>query len=136
MKKIIYTLAILSMAFSVIATPVYAIHTGSSDPDDLQDICKETGFSDPILCGYKIEKINEEDELKFSVGYVLNAIYGVIGIIAVVMIVIAGIKYSTSQGDPGKVQSAKQTIMYAIIGLIIVISAFAITNFLLAALAQ
>ncbi len=75
-----------------------------------------------------------EDQLMTTVGNVLNAIYGIIAIIAVIMIVIAGIKYSTSQGDPGKVQGAKNTIMYAIIGLIITISAFAITNFILSAL--
>ncbi len=75
-----------------------------------------------------------EDDLMKTVGNVLNAIYGIIAVIAVVMIVIAGIKYSTSQGDPGKVQSAKGTILYAIIGLIITISAFAITNFILSAL--
>lgn len=75
-----------------------------------------------------------EDDLMNTVGNVLNAIYGIIAVIAVVMIVIAGIKYSTSQGDPGKVQSAKGTILYAIIGLAITISAFAITNFILSAL--
>lgn len=75
-----------------------------------------------------------EDDLMKTVGNVLNAIYGIIAVIAVVMIVIAGIKYSTSQGDPGKVQSAKGTILYAIIGLAITISAFAITNFILSAL--
>ena len=75
-----------------------------------------------------------EDDLMKTVGNVLNAIYGIIAVIAVVMIVIAGIKYSTSQGDPGKVQSAKGTILYAIIGLVITISAFAITNFILSAL--
>ena len=75
-----------------------------------------------------------ENGLMTVVGNVLNAIYGIIAIVAVVMIVIAGIKYSTSQGDPGKVQSAKGTILYAIIGLVITISAFAITNFILSAL--
>lgn len=77
---------------------------------------------------------NEENTLMNTVGNVLNAIYGVIAVVAVVMIVIAGIKYSTSQGDPGKVQSAKNTIMYSIIGLVITISAFAITTFILSAL--
>ena len=79
-------------------------------------------------------KRGNENGLMTVVGNVLNAIYGIIAIVAVVMIVIAGIKYSTSQGDPGKVQSAKGTIVYAIIGLVITISAFAITNFILSAL--
>lgn len=82
-----------------------------------EDICTTAAINDPLLCGNK--NANEENTLMNTVGNVLNAIYGVIAVVAVVMIVIAGIKYSTSQGDPGKVQSAKNTIMYSIIGLVI-----------------
>lgn len=95
--------------------------------------CPVEGWSDDndyIICGGN----NNEDKLMSTIGNVLNTIYGLIAIIAVVMIVIAGVKYMTSQGDPGKVAGAKNTIMYAIIGLIIVIFAFAITNFVLGAL--
>jgi len=54
-----------------------------------------------------------------------------VGIVAVVMIILGGIQYSTSQGDPGKVKKAKDTIMYGIIGLIVAILAFAIVTFVL-----
>ena len=56
------------------------------------------------------------------------------GIISAVVIIIAGIMYMTSAGDPGKVATAKKAILYAIIGLIVALSAFAITNFILEAL--
>ncbi len=62
---------------------------------------------------------------------ILNTVFGVVGIVAVVMIVIGGVNYTTSQGDSQKVQKAKNTIMYGIIGLIIVLLAFAIVNFVL-----
>ena len=75
-----------------------------------------------------------ESDLQDVVRNVLSAIFGFIGIIAAVMIIIGGVKYSTSAGDPGKVQSAKNTIMFSIIGLIVALSAFAITNFILGAL--
>jgi cytochrome bd-type quinol oxidase subunit 2 len=58
------------------------------------------------------------------------AIYAV-GIIAVVMIVFAGVQYATSQGDGAKTKKAKDTIMYAVIGLIVAILAFSIVNFVL-----
>ena len=45
------------------------------------------------------------------------------------MIVIGGVSYATSQGDPGKVKKGKDTIMYGIIGMIIALLAFAIVNF-------
>ena len=60
----------------------------------------------------------------------------IIGIIAVVMVILGGVSYATSQGDPGKVKKGKDTILYGIIGLVIAILAFAIVNFVLGALAN
>ena len=63
---------------------------------------------------------------------VTNAIQWIIavaGIVAAAFVVVGGISYSTSSGDPGKVQKAKQTIIYALIGLIIVALAEIITAF-------
>jgi hypothetical protein len=60
---------------------------------------------------------------------ILNLLYFVIGIIAVIVIIVAGIRYSTSGGDSSKVSSAKNQILYAVVGLVVVMSAFLITNF-------
>lgn len=62
---------------------------------------------------------------------IVNALLYVLGAIAVLMIVIGGIKYTTSQGDTNAVSSAKNTIMYAVIGLIVAILAYAIVNFVI-----
>ncbi len=62
---------------------------------------------------------------------VFNSVYGVAGVVAVVIIVFGGIQYITSQGESGKVAKAKNTIMYAVIGLIIIILAAAITSFVI-----
>ena len=67
---------------------------------------------------------------------VINAIVFIVGMIAVVMIILGGVNYATSQGDPGKVKKGKDTILYGIIGLVISILAFAIVNFVLGALQQ
>ncbi len=56
------------------------------------------------------------------------------GILCVIMIVISGIEYAISIGNPGKVSKAKNTIIYAAVGLIIIILAAAIVNFVLEAL--
>ena len=61
----------------------------------------------------------------------LSATFGVTGIVAVIMIIIGGFYYMTSQGEPQRVQRGKNTILYGIIGMIIVLSAFAIVNFVL-----
>jgi TRAP-type C4-dicarboxylate transport system permease small subunit len=69
--------------------------------------------------------------LDVSVSNILNAIIGVLGLVAVVVIIIGGVSYMTSAGDAGKVKKAKDTILYGVIGLIIVALAFAIVNFVI-----
>ena len=62
---------------------------------------------------------------------IINGIIAVLGIVCVVFIVLGGVQYMTSAGDPSKLQKAKHTILYACIGLIICVLAFAITNFVI-----
>jgi hypothetical protein len=60
---------------------------------------------------------------------VINTILYIIGIIAVVMLIMGGIKYATSSGDEKKVTDAKNTIIYAILGLAVAILAWTLVNF-------
>lgn len=62
---------------------------------------------------------------------VINILLYILGAVAVVMIVIGGIRYTTSNGDSGAITSAKNTILYAVIGLIVAILAYSIVNFVL-----
>ena len=52
-------------------------------------------------------------------------------IIAVIVVIIAGINYSLSSGDPSKTASAKNAILYSVIGLVIAASAIAITKYII-----
>lgn len=61
----------------------------------------------------------------------LNTVYWATGIMAVVMLIIGGIFYITSDGNAQKITRAKDIIMYAIIGLVVVLAAFVITNFVI-----
>ena len=65
---------------------------------------------------------------------VTNTILYIVGIVAVIMLIIGGIKYVVSGGDSKKVTDAKNTVLYAIIGLIIAFLAFTIVNFVISAL--
>lgn len=65
---------------------------------------------------------------------VTNVVLYIVGIIAVIMLIIGGIKYVVSGGDAKKVTDAKNTVLYAIIGLVICFLAFAIVNFVISAL--
>jgi len=64
---------------------------------------------------------------------ITNTVLYAVGIISVIMLILGGIRYVVSGGDSKKVTDAKNTIMYAIIGLIIAILSFAIVNFVISA---
>lgn len=57
---------------------------------------------------------------------VINYFLGLVGLIAVLMLVIGGLRYITSAGNEGTLEKAKHTILYAIIGIVIVVLAYAI----------
>ncbi len=67
---------------------------------------------------------------------IVNILLYILGAIAVIMIVIGGIKYTTSNGDSSQITSAKNTILYAVIGLIVAIMAYAIVNFVVTSLTK
>lgn len=69
-----------------------------------------------------------------AANYLINAVISLVGIIAVAMIVVAGQRIATSNGDPAKLQQAKNMLMYSIIALIIAVLAFAIVNYILGAI--
>ncbi len=62
---------------------------------------------------------------------IVNVLLTILGSIAVIMIVIGGIRYTVSNGDTSAVTGAKNTILYAVIGLIVAIMAYAIVNFVI-----
>jgi len=62
---------------------------------------------------------------------VVNIMLFIIGALSVIMLIYGGIRYTTSAGDSGAVTSAKNTIMYAIIGLVVAFLAFAVVNWVL-----
>ncbi len=77
----------------------------------------------------------ENEGLTDKIVGIVNAVIGVLGIVAVVVIILGGISYMTSNGDAAKVKKAKDTILYGVIGLIIVILSAAIVNFVIAKVA-
>ncbi len=62
---------------------------------------------------------------------ILNTITFVAGAVAVLMIVIGGLRYTLSNGDQSGINNAKNTIIYAVVGLVLALMANAIVNFVL-----
>ena len=72
-----------------------------------------------------------ENSFMLIVGLIINAALGLLGIIFVVLMILAGYNWMTASGSEEKVKEAKDIIKRAIIGLIIVIGSWAIWNFIL-----
>lgn len=62
---------------------------------------------------------------------IINALLGLLGIVAVIFIIIGALGYVTSNGDPSATSKAKNTILFAIVGLVIAALAYGIVNFIL-----
>ena len=134
MKKLLAIIfSVVMLGACAIYSPTYALvdegGAGGGGSTEVEDPCVKHKSEFPELC-----KGGHESDAKNKVGSILNVVYSLIGIVAVIFVIIGGFKYMTSQGEPGRVQQAKNTILYALIGLVITVSAFAITAFILHAL--
>lgn len=61
---------------------------------------------------------------------VIGTMLFIVGLLAVVMLIYGGIRYVTSHGDKAQVTAAKETIMYAVVGLVVAIAAFAVVQWI------
>lgn len=83
-------------------------------------------------CQFNNGSTAPEEKLNQLVASVVNLFSVVVGVVSVIMIIYGGFRYIISGGDTGNVTSAKNTILYAIIGLVIVAFAQFIVKFVLA----
>lgn len=66
---------------------------------------------------------------------ITNVLLFIIGAISVIMLIIGGIRYVVSGGDASAVTSAKNTILYAVVGIVVAILAYALVNFVITSFA-
>ena len=136
MKRTITTI-VAAIAFGVSlvgAAPVAAHGIGVADSSVI--------FASPksqAINGLKSTSANPDGEKKLTgtKGYlkdVTNILLFVIGAVSVIMLVIGGVKYTTSNGAEDRIKSAKNTILYALVGVIVAIAAYAIVAFVINAL--
>jgi hypothetical protein len=61
---------------------------------------------------------------------ILNIVFGVVGSLSLLFVVIGGFRYVVSSGDPQNTARAKNTIIYAVVGLVVTLLAAAIVNYI------
>ena len=125
MKKILFAIvALMMMGFGTMAmVPERASAARAEDP--LCSTISDADLRQAAGCG------DTSTEIDSPIRTVINILLYVVGILAVVMIIVSGLKMTMSAGDAGAVQKAKNTLVYAIIGLVIAVLAYAIVNFVL-----
>jgi hypothetical protein len=129
------TKTIKTMLASLLAVPVLAFGVVALAPAQTANAqCPENGIG-TISQGATCAKGAETPPTLFGDGgiftTIVNILLFIIGAISVIMLIIGGIRYTISGGDSSAVTSAKNTIMYAIVGIIVAVLAYAIVNFVL-----
>lgn len=66
-----------------------------------------------------------------AVGQILTATFTLIGGLSVLFLLIGAVRYVTSNGDQGQITQAKNTILYAVVGIVVSLSAFTIVQFVI-----
>jgi hypothetical protein len=99
--------------------------------------CTDVG-TDPLANGAGCSKPDGAKENLFGTGgvfqLVANTLIFLVGALAVLFLIIGGLRYVVSNGDPKSVEGAKNTITYAIIGIVVAILAFAAVQFVIQSL--
>lgn len=71
------------------------------------------------------------EKIEVVIGRIISTLLFILGIAAVIIIILAGFRFATANGDQGVIKSARNTIVYAAIGLVVAILAYAIVGFVL-----
>jgi hypothetical protein len=120
------SLTALTLLVPAVATPVI-IH---ADETINEGLCQGANLEVGSTC----TELNEEDAeegINSIITTVINIFSIVVGLIAVIMIIIGGIRFVMSGGDSAATTSARNTILYAIVGLVVVALAQIIVRFVL-----
>ncbi len=124
LKNIKRTIGTASFGISMMATKVFAQTkpTNTVQTNTLQNSINNvsqgnTGTGTQSLQNY--------------IATIINVLIGLIGTVAVIMLIIGGLRYVLSAGEEKNTKAAKDTILFAIIGIVVAILAFAIVNFVI-----
>lgn len=118
----------LSLALGTVMALPFAGSVHAAPINDTTDLGLDQSFTDTVGLG--------SNSLEDTIGQLINVALGFLGIIAVIIILFGGFKWMTAGGNDEKVGEAKKLIIAGIIGLAIILSAYAITTFVLSSLIE
>lgn len=122
LKSIALILGVIGLMSLLPSTQVQAIDIwpdAACQGNTNSEVCKSSG-SDTNMNGI--------------IKTITSTLLFLLGAVAVIMIIFSGFKYVTSSGDQARVASAKNTLMYSVVGLVVAVAAYAIVDFVLSRL--
>ena len=124
LRNIIYSLLfIICLVLASLVKPVSAF--------TCPDKTVRQGESVSALSECNVEKTEGEKSLMSNVSMLINVFASVMGFLAIGMIIYGGFMLLTAQGDPARIKRGKDVVLYSVIGLILVVLAYAIVNFVM-----
>lgn len=126
LTKISLLVAGLALVPLIMASPAVAI------ANPLTKACQTNGAGSTAIC--QDARQTGPNGLNKILKTVIDVMLLIVGLIAVLFVVIGGMRYVFSAGDAAAAKSAKNTIIYALIGLILAILSYGIVNFVLSRL--
>ena len=134
-RKILLVGALITLCMSLMTMPVYGTPPsgagGAASGNTGTENSEGSGsVADSVKKGVaNVAGNNNPDIEKQVVPNIINTMLLIVGAGAVIMIIYGGIQYIISHGDSGKIAAAKNTILYAVVGLVFAILAYSIVNF-------
>ena len=115
----------LTLMFTLLCTPVLAT-TGNAgvtagDPAATLDDVEDTGLAQDV-------------NLPDFIARIISWVVGILGVVLVALFVYGGVTYATSIGNEDRIETGKKIMLYAIIGVVIIAIAFAISRYVIQAL--
>jgi lysylphosphatidylglycerol synthetase-like protein (DUF2156 family) len=128
MRKVLKMFIVAAVAFSNLTGVLWSLQPSPAAAlsDNAIAVCESIGAGADCSQG-----ASKGSDINKIISVVITMFSAVIGVVAVIMIIAAGFKYVTSAGDTTKITSAKNTLIYAIVGLIIVALSQIIVKFVL-----
>lgn len=121
-EHILGLLAVPALVLSVSSTPAFAL--------GILDGANSAQGDDQSSCLFGTEPGCDEGQTPIF-RLITNVLLFIIGAVSVIMLIIGGFRYTTSNGDQNAVTGAKNTILYSIVGIVIAILAYAAVNFVI-----
>lgn len=132
--KLITLLITSFIGFGLIySTPTFAVETSSnaSNSSNSSNVADPCGNDVPAAVREANGCNGSADQLPIVITNILNGVIAVTGLVSVIFVIVGGANYMSSSGETAKLQKARNTILYALIGMAICVLAFAIVNFVI-----